>query len=272
MFETVKKLATKSQQDFDVTECYIDNEGLYRCKNCHDRRQFDISFMGTTTRVFGLCKCKYEQVLSQRAELNKTNKIQDFKRYGFSNEDFGNHSFSEDDCPNSQESQIARKYVQNFEIMKQSNLGLLFYGECDTGKSFYCSCICKELTNQGYFVIMTSLSTLAETMEHDYRAEYFTVLERVRCADLLILDDVGTEKKTQSMLDDIFAIVNARYVAKKPMIISTNLETNELCTGDLKLQRIYQRIMSNTKKIKCTNPSHRKGLCAEQTKALKLLN
>lgn len=257
-----------------IDNLYMDDDGFYCCKKCHTRKQVEIFVFGRFQRVYCDCKCEQEQYQHEREEYYKQKKIaeiEEYKRYGFSNDDYNSYSFEQDDCSYSKESQISRKYVENFEIMKKSNLGLLLYGACDTGKTFYSACICNELAKQGYFVIMTSISALSEKMDANFKAERSTILERISQADLLILDDVGTERKTQSALENAFDIVNARYLSKKPMIISTNLKPKELGTEDIRLERIYQRILSGTKKVACAIPSHRKSFTSNQKEALKIL-
>lgn len=253
---------------------YIDDDGFYCCKKCKTRKQVEIFVFGSSQRVYCDCKCEQEQYKHEREEYYKQKKIaelEEYKRYGFSNDDYNSYSFKQDDCPNSKESQISRKYVANFDKMKQANLGLLFHGKCDTGKTFYSSCICNALVQQGYFVIMTSISALSEKMDANFKAERSTILERISQADLLILDDVGTERKTQSALENAFDIVNTRYLSRKPMIISTNLKSQELGTEDIRLERIYQRILSGTKKVECTTSAHRKSFTSNQKEALEIL-
>lgn len=257
-----------------VNNLYIDNDGFYCCKKCNTRKQVEIFVFGKSQRVYCDCKCEQEQYRQEREEYYKQKRIaelEEYKRYGFSNDNYDSYSFEQDDCSYSKESQISRKYVANFDKMKQANLGLLFYGLCDTGKTFYSACICNALAKQGYFVIMTSISALSEKMDANFKTERSTILERISQADLLILDDVGTERKTQSALENAFDIVNTRYLSRKPMIISTNLKSQELGTEDIRLERIYQRILSGTKKIECTIPNHRKLLDIPQRDALKIL-
>ena len=256
-----------------IDNLYLDEMGFYCCKKCGTRKQVDIPYFGKGyKRVFCACKCEQNQYLLERKLNTDNDRIQFLQRYGFSNDNYKNFTFNVDELPNSQESQIARKYVANFKIMKESNIGLLFYGPCDTGKTFYMSCICNALVSQGYFVIISSLSELEKSISANYYAERNEILERIRYADLLILDDVGTERNTPTALESYFDIVNTRYISQKPMLISTNLEPDQLGTNDIKLQRIYQRIMQGTKKIKCTNPPRRIGFNSTQQDALKLLD
>ena len=64
--------------------------------------------------------------------------------------------------------------------------------------------------------------------------------------DLLILDDLGTERKTHYMQEMAYKIINARYVAGGPMIVTTNLTKEELGSpADMGYKRIYSRVLEN---------------------------
>ena len=61
---------------------------------------------------------------------------------------------------------------------------------------------------------------------------------RYTSADLLIIDDLGTEMTTQFSVSCIYEIINARIIARKSTIISTNLGNEELT------KRYWDRITS----------------------------
>ena len=50
----------------------------------------------------------------------------------------------------------------------------------------------------------------------------------------MILDDLGIERNTEYSLENLFNVIDARYVSGKPMIITTNLHINELMKNTLK--------------------------------------
>ena len=62
--------------------------------------------------------------------------------------------------------------------------------------------------------------------------------------DLLILDDLGAERTTPFAQEFVYAVVDGRYNARKPMVVSTNLTRSELVhTPDITQQRIYNRVL-----------------------------
>lgn len=119
-----------------------------------------------------------------------------------------------------------RNYAKYFDDHGPS---LFFFGKTGLGKTFLSSCIAKEVLAQGKNVVYGSLLKLLRQIEDErfHRAEGDTtgiLLE----ADLLILDDLGSEFQTQFTDAVLYEIVNERINSRRPTMISTNLSTREL--------------------------------------------
>lgn len=62
--------------------------------------------------------------------------------------------------------------------------------------------------------------------------------------DLLILDDFGMERQTDYAREQVFNIIDGRYLAQKPLIVTTNLSLSELKhPKDIVEQRIFDRVL-----------------------------
>ncbi|MBQ7130579.1 MAG: ATP-binding protein [Oscillospiraceae bacterium] len=69
-------------------------------------------------------------------------------------------------------------------------------------------------------------------------------IARLLDCDLLILDDFGMERQTEFAREQIFGIVNGRYLAGKPMIVTTNLTLQQMKKPDTMAEkRIYDRVL-----------------------------
>ena len=69
-------------------------------------------------------------------------------------------------------------------------------------------------------------------------------LANLNAYDLLILDDLGAERGTEYALEQVFAVIDARYRSRKPLIVTTNLTLDALKhPDDLAHARIYDRIL-----------------------------
>lgn len=119
-----------------------------------------------------------------------------------------------------------RRYSENFGSNSPS---LLFIGKTGLGKTFLSSCIAKELIDKGTSVVFGQFATFLRHIEDEHfgRAEGDT-LDKLNDCDLLIIDDLGSEFKTQFTESALYEIVNGRINLCKPTIISTNLSINEL--------------------------------------------
>ena len=122
---------------------------------------------------------------------------------------------------------------------------LFLYGATGLGKTFLSHCIAKELIDRGQFVIYLTASEFAETVSarrfsDDAAAD--ELYRRALSADLVILDDVGTEVPNSFTASALFTFLNSRINAEEPVVISTNLTLEQF--KETYGERIFSRIMS----------------------------
>ncbi|WP_124099196.1 ATP-binding protein [Ruminococcus sp. Marseille-P6503] len=122
--------------------------------------------------------------------------------------------------------QFCRDYALNFG---KGSPSLFFFGRTGLGKTFLSSCIAKQLTENGFNVAFGSILDFLRAVENERfgRAEGDT-LEILINADLLILDDLGSEFQTAFNESALYDIINSRINLDRPTIISTNLSASEL--------------------------------------------
>ena len=108
---------------------------------------------------------------------------------------------------------------------------LMFIGGTGLGKTFLSACIAGEVANKGYSVMYETASRLFNKLEQ----AKFTGSEEARAqvakyyaCDLLILDDLGTEMPGQFVTAALYSLLNERLLDGKPMVISTNLNVDEM--------------------------------------------
>jgi len=151
---------------------------------------------------------------------------------------------------------LATKYSENWDTMYANNRGLLLYGKAGSGKTFLSFAIANALYRRGKAVMAISISRLLSVIRDSFDRHgdlgESDVLNTVRDASLLILDDIGVEYKTAWAYEKLYAIIDTRYRANKPVIITTNLSLDalreNLATIDLKTrttdpsERVFSRI------------------------------
>jgi DNA replication protein DnaC len=149
-------------------------------------------------------------------------------------------------------------FVKNFNSDYQN---LFFYGTVGTGKSFLSICVANELLKKGHSVIYFSslgLFTMLSEYAFDYKAkqELHDIYEDLYNCELLIIDDLGTERINNFVLSEFFSCINERDIRKKSTIITTNLSLEDLQA--IYSDRIVSRIVSNYKLLKLSGPDIRK--------------
>ena len=139
----------------------------------------------------------------------------------------------------------AKRYADSFPIMlpskdergrvtppaKERN-GLFISGTKGTGKTHLAASIANQLIQGGTPVIcMTMIDLLARIKQTFDRPGEATEAEIMRIYEevpLLIIDDIGTEQPTTWGITQIYTIINARYEAYMPIIITTNYSGENL--------------------------------------------
>lgn len=142
----------------------------------------------------------------------------------------------------------AKRYVAHWEEMREQDLGLLFWGRPGNGKTFAAGCIANALLESEDLhapsVRMTTFGTILNQLPGMTAQDKEWYLDGFRTCDLLILDDFGMERRTEYAQEQVFNIIDGRYVSRKPLIVTTNLSLNELKHPEgLVQQRIFDRVL-----------------------------
>lgn len=127
----------------------------------------------------------------------------------------------------------AKAFIENFDDPEEKNL--IFTGNTGVGKTFLTNCIANEMLKLGKTVLyQTAPVMFDEINDAKFGRENarFDLYENILNVDLLIIDDLGTEKITDSKITELFTIINTRLLNQNhkitKTIISTNLNVDEL--------------------------------------------
>jgi len=141
--------------------------------------------------------------------------------------------------------ETAKRYADNFQAMlprkspdgiveppKIECNGLLITGNYGTGKTHLAAAISNQLIREGIPVIcMTMIDLLArikQTFDRNDEATETEIMKIYEEVPLLVIDDIGSEQPTEWGSTKIFSIINARYEAYMPVIVTTNYTGDEL--------------------------------------------
>ena len=215
----------------------------YECGFCKD----------TGVTLDGICACRAEKI---QQVLHKMSNVRMSGAHTF--DDFDLSLFSKEIYPdlgvspreNMTDTFLkAKEYAADLPGIGNS---LLFYGDNGLGKTFVSDCIANEYLKRGKTVFYMSAPRMFTIFE-EYKFGRNTSDEARRSIDavfesqLLIIDDLGAEFKTQYVESILFEIVNSRLNENKKTIVSTNLRLKEF--ADKYTHRISSRILGMYEKI-----------------------
>ena len=192
-------------------------------------------------------RCKYAEALRKQKTIERNFQLSKIpeKYIGKNFEDYVT------DKGNINALNATKKFAENL------NQGLVIYGKPGRGKTFLAAITAQEVLKQGKSVIFGDVPSLLEDLRSNYSKQNDNRLEEqmkaLAKADLVVLDDIGTEKPTEWAVNRLYLIVNERYNANKPLIVTSNYTSKEIAerlnnptdaksagvTGD----RIISRIM-----------------------------
>ena len=145
------------------------------------------------------------------------------------------------------------EYINNYD----GTGNLLLHGNYGTGKSHLSISVTKKLMEKGYSCLFLSLPKLFTKIRDTYNDSNITedkLLEYIQQVDLLVLDDLGAEQKTEWAISKLFEVMDSR--AGKSTIYTTNLSSAEL--RNHMNERNFSRLMENTKVIIMNGPDYRR--------------
>ena len=241
-------------------EDYIGEDGLLHCGICDEAKEAYLpqnNFLGKDRRSRN-CRCIREYHDAQKAEDEHTKhlqKVDELRRKCFRHSNYANVTFENSKTQNKQ-FVYCQHYVNNWEESKAKNIGMLFWGDVGTGKTYLAACIANALIEQEVSVRMLNFSHILNS-GFETRNE---LLEDICRCSLLIIDDFGSERETEYGLETIHSVLDARYNCGKPMIVTTNLPLQNINhPADVMHKKIYDRL-KNCVPIQFTGESFRKDI------------
>lgn len=268
------RMAEATARNVEINEGdYIDPEdGLLRCGQCGSRKQVRVKICGKEMVHYVNCECAMEAIREEKeAERRRERqaRIRELRKIGFPEDTMCHMRFDLDDGKDGKLMRTAKRYADNFGDMLKEGKGLLLFGDVDGGKTFAAACIVNELIDRGYPCMITSLGRIVNKLRGMYegRQEY---IDSLNAFDLLVLDDMGTEGDSQYVSEIVYQVVNNRYNAGKPTIVTTNISAQELKNPpDLRRAQLYSRMYEMMIPIECAQQNRRKKALRDTHSRLK---
>ena len=243
----IDTIGARAARQYSETEGdYRDEDGLLMCGKCHTQKEYVLTKRdGTTRTVRCACECSVARNAREAEEKRKRDRMRyldSMRRTGFPDAEMRKWTFAESDHADPKTENVARKYSSNFNAMREKGIGLLLCGSVGTGKSFLAAAIANELIDQGTPCLMTNFSRIISRVSEKFGGDQ-KYLDDLNRFDLLIIDDLGAERDSEFTWEKVMNVIDARYRAGLPIIITTNLTMKQLSDpSDIRRQRVYSRL------------------------------
>ena len=245
-------------------------DGHAYCKTCHERKDGEVrNFIDMKFIFKNNCKCDRERLEKQK-QREKEQELERLKRSCFISMSQWAYTFDNYKGEKDKSYIIAKNYVKEYEQMKKENIGLLFCGTVGSGKTYLACCIANALIEE--YMIRVKIRNFAQII-NDLQKSGFDLdkndyIESLTNVSVLILDDLGIERDTSYAKEQVYNIVNSRYLKQKPTIFTTNLPYEKIQNSDdgVEYKRIYSRIIEMCIPVKVMGEDFRKRLQKEKLK------
>lgn len=254
----INMVAAKAEASAQRENEYLDEAtGLLRCCVCGGKRQTIVTNPITNVSRTVRCWCDCPTEDDARRQRERQEEIEKNRRLCFNGTDMKAWSFANDDGQRPDLSRSLQQYADQFKKYRADGMGLLLHGPVGTGKTFFAACVANAVVSLGYKARLTNFEQIEKALwDTEQKTQYMRELMRY---DLLILDDLGTERKSEYMQEIVYNVIDGRYRAGLPVIITTNLTADELTkTDEIGYSRIYDRILERCLPVKVEGKSRRR--------------
>jgi DNA replication protein DnaC len=215
----------------------------YKCEKCKDRGFYFEGDLAVT------CVCQRSNLLTlkrKKAGITPHLMKQTFDAFDislFSDEKRGKNKLTFRE--NAKRVLDAAKGFSLDVVEGKGPSGLLFLGGVGSGKTYLAAALANDLVNRGvavrFIVVPDFLDLIRDSFNDNSPYRESTLMQEVKTAPVLVLDDLGAHNYTEWSVKIIFAILNYRLNYELPTIVTTNLEQEQI--EALLGSRVYSRLM-----------------------------
>jgi len=120
-----------------------------------------------------------------------------------------------------------RAFTRDIDRNLDEGKGLWFDGPVGTGKTSLAILVAKAAKDVGrsyaVYPVPRLLAEIKRTFDRDADDTYMGFFRRLCTVDVLVLDDLGAEKQTEWVLEQLYSIVNERWQDRRSIVVTTNI-------------------------------------------------
>jgi DNA replication protein DnaC len=120
-----------------------------------------------------------------------------------------------------------RGFVRAIGDKLDDGRGVWFDGPVGTGKTSLAILVAKAAKDAGrsyaVYPVPRLLAEIKRTFDRDASDNYLAFFRRLCSVDVLVLDDLGAEKQTEWVLEQLYSIVNERWQDRRSIVVTTNI-------------------------------------------------
>ncbi len=156
---------------------------------------------------------------------------------------------------------VVRSFVDDLDQRLDEGRGLWLMGDTGTGKTTLAMLVSKSALAADRSVAIYSLPKLLARIRRTYDSEpgqdsYLQFFNRLTSVDLLHLDDLGAEKRSDWVLEQLYALINERYEQSRSVVLTTNHDRDDL--AEQVGPRIVSRLTEMTEPLPLFGSDQRK--------------
>jgi DNA replication protein DnaC len=229
--ETLKKIAENTSKASTPTTSNIDDRlGDANCPYCGGKGYLraDLPIGHPDFGKLQVCTCRQREISSQVRQrlfsLSHLNELKDLTFESFQAR--GRKGLGE-----LQANTLEFAYNQAHQYAKSLDGWLLLQGGYGCGKTHLAAAIANFAVGIGVPTLFLTVPDLLDNLRFAYGAEDITFearFDEIRNAQLLVLDDFGTQNATPWAQEKLFQILNYRYINRLPLVVTTNLSLEQL--------------------------------------------
>lgn len=235
-------------------------DGLLYCGQCHTPKECRVDWGSGEVVVGCVCHCENQAHEAKKAAYRAREyalEVDRLRVQGIQDRRIRKYTFQAATMTPLLEK--CRAYVDSWEEMCQDNCGLLLWGGVGTGKTYAAACIANALIDRHIPALVTSFPRILHA-----GFDKAQLIDEMSRFPLLVVDDLGVERESSYALETVYMVVDERYKAGLPLIVTTNLTVEELRNPKNKaLWRIYDRVLELCAPVLCMGDSRRAGRAEE---------